>query len=168
MTSKSDRVALSVPGKAAWRGSSSCRRSKPKKIPDIVKYEAQQQIPFSLEDVVWDYQQLTGGSEEEGFALETEVGMFAMKRDQVARALKPLEDAGIEVDFIQLAPLALYNFVVFDRLNNLEDGVTTREPAPFDGGAVAGHRHDGPGDHQRLPRVAAEHSASAAATLPRR
>ena len=65
-----------------------------KKIPDIVKYEARQQIPFSLDDVVWDYQQLAGGSEEDGFALETEVGLFAMKRDQVARALEPLEDGG--------------------------------------------------------------------------
>jgi type IV pilus assembly protein PilM len=48
--------------------------------------------------------------------LETDVGLFAMKRDQVARALKPLEDVGIEVDIIQLAPLSIYNFVCFDRL----------------------------------------------------
>ena len=34
-----------------------------KKIPDIVKYEARQQIPFALEDVVWDYQQMAGGSD---------------------------------------------------------------------------------------------------------
>ncbi len=91
-----------------------------KKIPDIVKYEARQQIPFSLDDVVWDYQQLTGGSEEDGFALEPEVGLFAMKRDQVARALAPLEEAGIEVDLIQLAPLSVYNYVCFDRLEELK------------------------------------------------
>ena len=91
-----------------------------KKIPDIVKYEARQQIPFSLDDVVWDYQQLTGGSEEDGFALEPEVGLFAMKRDQVARALAPLEEAGIEVDLIQLGPLAVYNYVCFDRLEELK------------------------------------------------
>jgi type IV pilus assembly protein PilM len=34
----------------------------------------------------------------------------------VARALKPLEEAGITVDTIQLAPLAIYNFICFDRL----------------------------------------------------
>ena len=96
-----------------------------KKIPDIVKYEARQQIPFSLDDVVWDYQQLTGGSEEDGFALEPEVGLFAMKRDQVARALAPLEEAGIEVDLIQLAPLAVYNYVCFDRLR-------TSKSQPYD------------------------------------
>ena len=69
---------------------------------------------------MWDYQQLTGGSEEDGFALEPEVGLFAMKRDQVARALAPLEEAGIEVDLIQLAPLAVYNYVCFDRLEELK------------------------------------------------
>jgi type IV pilus assembly protein PilM len=40
-----------------------------------------------------------------------------MKRDQVARHLKPLEEAGIDVEIIQLAPLSIYNFVCFDRLN---------------------------------------------------
>jgi type IV pilus assembly protein PilM len=39
-----------------------------------------------------------------------------MKRDQVARALRPLDEAGIDVDIIQLAPLSIYNFMCFDRL----------------------------------------------------
>ncbi len=42
-----------------------------------------------------------------------------MKRDQVYRALKPFTDAGIEVDVVQLTPLALYNFVVFDQMQDL-------------------------------------------------
>ena len=67
-----------------------------KKIPDIVRYEARQQIPFDLNDVIWDYQRMGGGTEEEGFVLETEIGLFAMKRDQVFRALEPFSKAGIE------------------------------------------------------------------------
>ena len=62
---------------------------------------------------------MAGGSEEDGFALETEVGLFAMKRDQVDRALKPFEDAGIEVDIVQLTPLAIYNYIVFDQMQDL-------------------------------------------------
>ena len=38
-----------------------------KKIPDIINYEARQQIPFDLNDVIWDYQRMAGGSEEDGF-----------------------------------------------------------------------------------------------------
>lgn len=115
-----DSVAISVAGQSGLARFIKLPPVESKKIPDIVKYEARQQIPFALEDVVWDYQQLSGGSEEDGFALEPEVGLFAMKRDQVARALKPLEDAGIEVDFIQLMPLAIYNYVCFDRLEDLQ------------------------------------------------
>lgn len=114
------RVAISVAGQSGLARFIKLPPVESKKIPDIVKYEARQQIPFALEDVVWDYQQLTGGSEEDGFALEPEVGLFAMKRDQVTRALEPLEAAGIEVDLIQLTPLAVYNYVCFDRLEDLQ------------------------------------------------
>src|SRR5215216_2591014 len=111
-----ERVAIAVPGQSGLARFIKLPPVERKKIPDIVKYEARQQIPFALEDVVWDYQPLIG-SEDEGYAIETEVGLFAMKRDQVARHLKPREDAGIDGEIIQLAPLAIYNFICFDRLN---------------------------------------------------
>jgi type IV pilus assembly protein PilM len=116
---KGDKVAISVSGQSGLARFIKLPPVESKKIPDIVKYEARQQIPFALEDVVWDYQQMDGGSEEDGFALETEVGLFAMKRDQVERALKPFEDAGIEVDIVQLTPLTIYNFTVFDQMQDL-------------------------------------------------
>lgn len=123
-TVRGDHVAISVSGQSGLARFIKLPPVESSKIPDIVKYEARQQIPFSLDDVVWDYQQMAGGSENDGFALETEVGLFAMKRDQVYRALKPLDEAGIEVDFIQLAPLAIYNALVFDQMQDL--------PAPED------------------------------------
>ena len=110
-----DRVAISVSGQSGLARFIKLPPVEAKKIPDIVRYEARQQIPFDLNDVVWDYQRMGGGSEEEGFALETEIGLFAMKRDAVFRALDPFVKADIEVDIVQLTPLALYNFVVFDR-----------------------------------------------------
>ncbi|MBX9788001.1 MAG: type IV pilus assembly protein PilM [Pirellulales bacterium] len=116
---RGDRVAISVSGQSGLARFIKLPPVESKKIPDIVKYEAKQQIPFGLEDVVWDYQQMAGGSVEEGFALETEVGLFAMKREQVFRALAPFTEAGIEVDYVQLAPLALYNFVAFDQMPDL-------------------------------------------------
>ncbi|MBL9123487.1 MAG: type IV pilus assembly protein PilM [Planctomycetaceae bacterium] len=116
---RGDRVAISVSGQSGLARFIKLPPVESKKIPDIVKYEARQQIPFALEDVVWDYQQMAGGSEEDGFALETEVGLFAMKRDQVNRALAPFKSAGIEVDIVQLAPLALYNYIAFDQMQDL-------------------------------------------------
>ncbi len=129
---KEDRVAISVPGQAGLARFIKLPPVESKKIPDIVRYEARQQIPFALEDVVWDYQQMAGGSEEDGFALETEVGLFAMKREQVFRALRPFTDAGIEVDLIQLTPLALYNFVVFDQMQDMPpvESYDPKDPPP--------------------------------------
>jgi type IV pilus assembly protein PilM len=114
-----DRVAVSVSGQSGLARFIKLPPVEAKKIPDIVRYEARQQIPFDLNDVIWDYQRMSGGSEEEGFALETEIGLFAMKRDAVFRALEPFQLAGIEVDIVQLTPLALYNFVLFDQLHDL-------------------------------------------------
>ena len=116
---KGDRVAISVAGQNGLSRFIKLPPVESKKIPDIVRYEAKQQIPFALEDVIWRYQQMAGGSVEDGFALETEVGLFAMKREQVFRALKPFNDAGIEVDIVQLAPLAVYNCIVFDKMQDL-------------------------------------------------
>ena len=45
-----------------------------------------------------------------------EVGLFAMKRDQINRAILPFAVAGIEVDIVQMGPIALYNFITFDQL----------------------------------------------------
>ena len=114
-----DRIAVSVSGQSGLARFIKLPPVEAKKIPDIVRYEARQQIPFDLNDVIWDYQRLGGGSEESGFVLETEIGLFAMKRDAVFRALDPFVKAGIEVDIVQLAPLSLYNYVVFDMLQDL-------------------------------------------------
>lgn len=85
-----------------------------KRIPDIVKFEARQQIPFALEEVIWDYQAIGGDEEGEEDISMTEVGLFAMKRDQINRAILPLKAAGIEVDVVQMGPIALYNYIAFD------------------------------------------------------
>ena len=114
-----DRVAVSVSGQAGLARFIKLPPVESKKIPDIVRYEARQQIPFDLNDVVWDYQRMGVGSVEEGFALETEIGLFAMKRDAVFRALDPFLKLDIEVDIVQLTPLVLYNFLLFDQLDEL-------------------------------------------------
>jgi len=113
---KGDQVAVSVPGNLGLSKFIKLPPIEAKKIPDIVKYEARQQIPFPLEQVVWRWQRLTGGMEESGFVLDAEVALFAMKREQVFRALAPLTQAGIHVDVLQLAPIALANMAMFDQL----------------------------------------------------
>src|SRR5689334_9675810 len=114
---KGCKVAIAVPGQAGLVKFIKLPPVEKKRIPDIVKFEARQQIPFALEEVVWSYQQI-GDEEEEGeedFAM-AEVGLFAMKRDQINRAILPFKTAGIEVDIVQMGPIALYNFITFDQI----------------------------------------------------
>jgi type IV pilus assembly protein PilM len=115
---RGDRVAISVPGQSGLARFVKLPPVEVKKIPDLVSYEARNQIPFELDDVIWDYQQMGGGMIEEGFAIDIEIGLFAMKREQVLKYLKPFEKAGIEVDIVQLTPLSLYNYIVFDQLKD--------------------------------------------------
>lgn len=112
---KGCKVAVSVPGQSGLAKFFKPPPMDAKKIPDIVKYEAKQQIPYDLNEVIWDYQRMPGALIEEGFAFEAEVGLFAMKRDAVYRALKPLRTSGLEIDLVQLAPLAIYNMIAYDR-----------------------------------------------------
>jgi len=129
---RGDQVAISVSGQSGLARFIKLPPVESKRIPDIVKYEAKQQIPFDLEDVIWDYQQIGGGMEVEGFVLEAEVGLFAMKRDQVFRALTPFKNVGIDVDNVQLTPLALYNFLTYDQLHDLPsvDEYDPEDPPP--------------------------------------
>src|ERR1700733_7330565 len=114
---KGCKGAIAVPGQAGLVKFIKLPPVEKKRIPDIVKFEARQQIPFALEEVVWAYQQIGGDEEgeEEDFTM-AEVGLFAMKRDQINRAILPFKVAGIEVDIVQMGPIALYNFITFDQI----------------------------------------------------
>ncbi len=112
-----DKICISVPGQSGLAKFFKPPPVEVKKIADIVRYEAKQQIPFDLKDVVWDYQMMPGSQIEEGYALESEVGLFAMKRQQVFAQLEPFDKVNIEVDVIQMSPVALYNMVAYDRMH---------------------------------------------------
>ena len=116
-----DKVCVSVPGQSGLAKFFKPPPVEVKKVGDIVRYEARQQIPFDLDDVVWDFQMMPGSMVEEGYALESEVGLFAMKREQAYRQLAPFDRADIEVDVVQLAPLSLYNMLAYDRMNERLD-----------------------------------------------
>ena len=115
-----DRVAISVSGQAGLSRFFKPPPVEMKMLPDIVKYEVKQQIPFPIEDVIWDWQQL-GGTVVDGKAIDAEVGLFAMKREAVFRALRPFDDVDVEIDVVQLSPLSIFNVVCHDRIEDLPD-----------------------------------------------
>src|SRR5262245_32842602 len=113
---KGDLVAMSVPGQSGLARFVKLPPVEEKKIVDIVKFEAKQQIPFPLDEVVWDYQKVSEGTVTDGFAMDTEIGLFAMKRDMINRFIGHFQAVKMEVHHVQMTPLALANYMTYDLL----------------------------------------------------
>ncbi len=125
---RGDQIAISVPGQTGLARFVKLPPVEAKKIPDIVRFEAKQQIPFPLEEVVWDWQTIGVGGQTGGF-VENEIGLFAMKRDMVNRYLQAFRDVNVEVHYVQMAPLALCNFVTYDVLEKAVEADAAKKPA---------------------------------------
>ena len=104
-----DDIVLGVPGQQTFARFCKLPPVEQKKIPDIVRFEAGQQIPFDMDDVVWDYEVFTTPDSP-----ETEVGIFAMRKDLVRKQIGYLGDFGLSPAAIQTIPSALYNFAAFE------------------------------------------------------
>jgi type IV pilus assembly protein PilM len=111
-------VCVSVPGQSSFTRFVKLPPVETKKIPDIVRFEAEQQIPFAINDVIWRWQTF-----HDPDSPDVEVGIFAMKREDIANVLEHFTAVGIDVDMVQMAPLGLYNFMMFDG-QAAEDGAT--------------------------------------------
>ncbi|HMJ89516.1 MAG TPA: type IV pilus assembly protein PilM [Candidatus Acidoferrum sp.] len=74
------------------------------KVPQIIQYEAQQNVPFPLEEVVWDYQIL--GATPTG---ELEVLLVAIKSEIVEGLFRTTEHAGLKLGVVDVSPAALAN-----------------------------------------------------------
>src|SRR5881296_2486809 len=107
------------------------------KVTQIIQYEAQQNVPFPLEEVVWDYQIL--GSTPGG---ELEVLLVAIKADIVEGLFRTAEAAGLRVQLVDVSPAGLcnafrYNYGDLDGCTMLLDvGAKTSNLLFFEKGKV--------------------------------
>ena len=109
---KKDRIYVGMPGQAVFSRFINLPPVEKKRIPEIVKYEARQQIPFSIDDVIWGYQAVR---DEQLPGEEIEIGLFAIKREIVLDFLANLASIRTNLYGVQIAPLALYNFFRYDQ-----------------------------------------------------
>ena len=85
------------------------------KVTQIIEYEAKSNVPFPLEEVVWDYQIL--GSAPSG---ELEVLLVAIKADIVEGLFRVTEAAGLRLTVADVSPAALCNSFRYN-YGDLED-----------------------------------------------
>src|SRR5215471_9485122 len=85
------------------------------KVTQIIQYEAQQNVPFPLSEVVWDYQIL--GSTVGG---ELEVLLVAIKSEIVEGLFRVAEEAKLKLNLCDASPAALCNAFKYN-YGELED-----------------------------------------------
>src|SRR2546423_9476247 len=74
------------------------------KIERIIAFEAQQNVPFPIDEVVWDYQLIGGGGEE-----QVQVVLVAIKSDLLDEINAAVEETGLRTAIVDVATMALYN-----------------------------------------------------------
>jgi len=79
------------------------------KVTQIIQYEAQQNVPFPLQEVVWDYQIM--GTSANG---ELEVLLVAIKSEVVEGLFRTAESAGLRLQLVDVSPAALCNAFRFN------------------------------------------------------
>lgn len=109
---KGASLAVSLPGREVFPRFIPLPPVERKRIPEIVRYEARTQMPFPMEEVVWDYQPVTGLDVP---GEEVEVAFFAAKKATVYGYLTNLRLAKLVPDLVEIGPLAAYNFLMYDR-----------------------------------------------------
>ncbi|GIW72621.1 MAG: hypothetical protein KatS3mg102_2163 [Planctomycetota bacterium] len=108
---KKEPVYVSLPGHTAFARFIKLPPFDARKLAEMVRFEAQQQIPFPIEEVNWDHVLLERDYEPDE---EREVGLFAIKKELVSNFLADLSLSGIEPEAVTIAPLATYNFVALE------------------------------------------------------
>ena len=86
------------------------------KVTQIIQYEAQQNVPFPLEEVVWDYQILSDANA----GGELEVLLVAIKAEIVEGLFRVTESAKLKLEVADCSPAALCNAFRYN-YGDLED-----------------------------------------------
>jgi len=105
-----DEIVISVPSQNSFARFVNLPPVERKRIAEIVKFEAVQQIPFDINDVQWDWQLMT-----EADSPELKVGIFAIKNEVVSSELEYFSRENLQISYVQMSPMALYNYLLYDR-----------------------------------------------------
>ena len=106
---KSRHVMFSVSGQSAFTRFVKLPPVDESKVAQIIQYEAQQNVPFPIDEVIWDHQVL--GNTEQG---ELEVVLLAIKSDIIEELNAGVESAGLSTEIVDVAPMALSNAVRYN------------------------------------------------------
>ena len=103
---RTKKTIVAVPGQSVFTRNRPLPPVPEYKVTQIVRYEIQQQIPFSLDQIALDYQVLDR-TEAGGY----DVMMAAIKVDVVEKHLEILRKTRRRIDVVDVSPIAAYNWL---------------------------------------------------------
>lgn len=102
-------VNFAVPGQSVFTRFVKLPIVEAEKIERIISFEAQQNVPFPIDEVVWDYQLVGGGADE-----QIQVVLVAIKSELLDQMNESIEGTGLRPRIVDVAPMALYNAFRFN------------------------------------------------------
>jgi len=101
-------VLLSISGHSVFSRFVKLPPVEPEKVYQIIQYEAQQNVPFPMNEVVWDYQLISGATGD------VDVMLAAIKSDHITEISDCVRFAGLVPELVDVAPMSLYNAVRYN------------------------------------------------------
>lgn len=101
-------VQVAISGHAVFSRFVKLPPVEPEKVFQIIQYEAQQNVPFPMNEVVWDYQLISGNKGD------VDVMLAAIKSDIIANLTDCVRFTGLTPNLVDVAPMALYNAVRYN------------------------------------------------------
>jgi type IV pilus assembly protein PilM len=107
--SAKEKGAVTLPSQSVFSRFVKLPGGSPEDVEQIIGFEAQQNVPFPIDEVVWDHQ-IMG----EARAGSWDVVLVAIKADQLGETVTAVEKGGLKPTTIDAAPVAIYNALRFN------------------------------------------------------
>ena len=99
-----ERANVCLPSQSVFARFVKLPGKTPGEVDSIIGFEAQQNVPFPIDEVVWDYQ-IMGGPKENVW----DVALVAIKAEQLDEINASINGGGLRSFIFDVAPMALSN-----------------------------------------------------------
>jgi type IV pilus assembly protein PilM len=102
---KGREVVLSISGQTVFMRFVKLPPVDPAQVEQVVAFEAQQNVPFPIDEVTWDYQMMPNRASGN----EAEAVIVAIKKEVLEAEVQAVERVGVKIRQVDVAPFALLN-----------------------------------------------------------
>jgi type IV pilus assembly protein PilM len=110
---KGREVHLSISGQSVFMRFVKLPPVEPSQVEQVVRFEAQQNVPFPIDEVTWDYQMMPARS---AGTTEAEAVIVAIKKEVLEAEVLAVEAADVRIKQVDVAPFALLNAFRYSEL----------------------------------------------------